>query len=101
MVIKVKAKYSRKYKHPWILINENTGEIVDDAQGYGYRTAQKAHASWAYRHRSPKSVHNHKSAKKWWQKHKELAKGLDEDVFEIAKGSWDEDDKFDLNLLKN
>ena len=28
-----------------------TGEIVDDAQGYGYRSAQKAYAGWAYKNR--------------------------------------------------
>ena len=35
------GNYSR-----WVMKNINTGEILDDAQGYGYRTAQKAHAAW-------------------------------------------------------
>jgi len=31
----------------FVIINEETGEILDDAQGYGYKTEQSAHkASW-------------------------------------------------------
>ena len=31
----------------FIIINEETGEVLDDAQGYGYKTEQSAHkASW-------------------------------------------------------
>ena len=32
----------------WVIIDEQTGEILDDAQGYGYKSAQKAHAGYAY-----------------------------------------------------
>ena len=28
-----------------------SGEIVDDAQGYGYKSVQKAYAGWAYKNR--------------------------------------------------
>ena len=28
-----------------------SGEIVDDAQGYGYKSAQKAYAGWSYKNR--------------------------------------------------
>ena len=92
----VKAVINHNFKHPWVIVDQNTGEILDDAQGYGYRTAQKAHAAWSYKHRSDKSVRNHKLAQKWWRKHKEFARDLDEEAFEIAKGSWGPDDKFDL-----
>lgn len=49
------GNYSR-----WVMKNINTGKILDDAQGYGYRTAQKAHAAWAYKHSSKKQVENRK-----------------------------------------
>lgn len=49
------GNYSR-----WVMKNINTGEILDDAQGYGYRTAQKAHAAWAYKHPSKKQAGNRK-----------------------------------------
>ena len=96
----VKAVINHNFKHPWVIVNQNTGEILDDAQGYGYRTAQKAHAAWSYKHRSDKSVRNHKLAQQWWRKHKEFARDLNEEAFEIAKGSWGPDDKFDLTLFK-
>lgn len=43
----------------WMIVNKETGEILDDAQGYGYRTAQKAHAAWSYKHPTPKQSANH------------------------------------------
>ena len=49
------GNYSR-----WVMKNINTGEILDDAQGYGYRTAQKAHAAWVYKHPSKKQAGNRK-----------------------------------------
>ena len=33
-----------------------SGEIVDDAQGYGYKTAQKAYAGWSYKNRDKSKV---------------------------------------------
>lgn len=35
----------------YILINDVTGEIVDDAQGYGYKDARRAYAAYGYKHR--------------------------------------------------
>lgn len=49
------GNYSR-----WVMKNINTGEILDDAQGYGYRTAQKSHAAWIYKHPSKKEAGNRK-----------------------------------------
>lgn len=48
-----------KYKH-YMLIDVDTGEIVDDAQGYDYHTKQKAHAAWNYQHASSKRKRNRK-----------------------------------------
>jgi hypothetical protein len=33
------------------IISTETGEILDDAQGYGYRTPQKAYAAYRYKTR--------------------------------------------------
>ena len=35
----------------YVIKNMESGEIVDDAQGYGYKSAQKAYAGWAYKNR--------------------------------------------------
>ena len=42
-----------EYKNPYVVINTD-GEILDDAQGYGYDTAQKAQK--AYRHKYLKAA---------------------------------------------
>lgn len=31
------------------IVDTETGEILDDAQGYGYKTAQNAHKAWYYK----------------------------------------------------
>lgn len=35
----------------WRLVDEDTGEIVDDAQGWGYKTARNAYRAHAYKKR--------------------------------------------------
>lgn len=104
MTKKVKAKKVSNLDHPWIIVDEDTGEILDDAQGYGYRTAQKAHAAYAYRHRTPsqkkRSKNNKKKAKEWWTRHSKEAKTLNQFAFEIAKGSWGPNYEFNYNFFK-
>lgn len=39
------------YKPRYILVDEATSEIVDDAQGYGYKDARKAYSAFCYKHR--------------------------------------------------
>lgn len=42
----------------YVMIDTATGEVVDDAQGYGFETAVKAYKCWGYKqnhHRSDKS----------------------------------------------
>lgn len=46
----------------YCILDINTGEIVDDAQGYGYTSEQKAYAGFTYRHGH--SARNKKSRKK-------------------------------------
>ncbi len=39
------------YTPRYILVDETTGEIVDDAQGYGYKGERKAYSAFYYKHR--------------------------------------------------
>ena len=39
------------YTPRYILVDETTGEIVDDAQGYGYKGERKAYSTFYYKHR--------------------------------------------------
>lgn len=95
---------SKPYQDRFVIINIDTGEILDDCQGYGYKTKQKAHIGYAYKTRD-KSKDAEKTArcrkiKKWLRAHKGFTNTLDEFASEIAKGSWGEDDKVDAKLVK-
>ena len=86
------------------IISTDTGEILDDAQGYGYKTAQKAYSAYAYKTRD-KSKDKEKLAKKkhiqkWMKEHKAFVRAMDDTAFEIAKGTWGPDDKFDAKQVK-
>ncbi len=43
---------SSEYDRRYIVIDKDSGEVLDDAQGYGYKTARGAHAAWAYKTRA-------------------------------------------------
>lgn len=88
----------------YCIVSTITGEILDDAQGYGYKTAQKAYAAYAYKNRD-RSKDKQRLAKKrhiqnWLKEHKSFSKYMDEIAFEIAKGSWGPNDKFDSKLVQ-
>lgn len=38
------------------IISATTGEILDDAQGYGYRSPEKAYASYIYNKKNPEII---------------------------------------------
>jgi hypothetical protein len=45
----VSPALSRGYDRRYVVIDEATGEVLDDAQGYGYKTAQNAHRAYSYK----------------------------------------------------
>ena len=88
----------------YVIADKETGKVLDDAQGYGYKTRQKAYAAWNYKHRD-RSKDAEKAAKrkviqKWLKEHSGFRKTMDRFAFEIAKGSWGPEDKFDAALAK-
>jgi len=52
------------------------GKVIDDAQGYGYKTAQSAHKAAAYKFKGGKQKAD--AVKKFWRQHKEFARKLSE-----------------------
>ena len=95
---------STQYHPRYIIINTQTGEILDDAQGYGYKTAQKAYAAYSYKNQTPqsrkKSREKEKAIRTWCRHHKNFMQLMNETAFEIAKGSWGPEDKFNVTLVK-
>lgn len=61
MAKQVKAVAMPRKVNRWMLVDVETGEIVDDAQGYGYRTARGAHAAWAYHHQTSEQAQRRKT----------------------------------------
>ena len=96
---------SSRYDPRYVIIDADTGEILDDAQGYGYKSQQKAHAAYAYKNRD-KSKDQEKKARraevrKWAKEHKGFLRDMDQYCFEIEfKGSWGPDDRFDAKFVK-
>ncbi len=88
----------------YVIMDRETGEIVDDAQGYGYRTAQKAYAAWGVKHRD-KSKDKEKAELErvmanWLREHQEFVFAMEEKAFEVSNGIGDPDAKFDARLFR-
>lgn len=88
----------------FVIVDVDTGEILDDAQGYGYKSRQKAHAAYGYKNRD-KSKDRLKKKKKqvvidWCKQHKKFIAVLEKEQFIIAKGAAGPDDVFDAALVK-
>ena len=88
-----------KYDPRYVVVNTDTGEILDDAQGYGYKTIRKAYAAYAYKTRDKSENATKKgkerSIREWCRKHKNFMDEINAIAFEIAKGSGSPSDKLD------
>lgn len=95
---------SGPYDKRYVITDTETGEVVDDAQGYGYKSAQKAYAAYGYKNRDrskdAEKLQKKQRIKKWMKEHKSFVRSMDQVAFEIAKGSWGPDDRFDAKLVK-
>ena len=65
----------------YVIKDMETGMIVDDAQGYGYKSAQKAYAGWAYKSRDKsrdaEKAEKEKVISKWIKENKPFIRLLD------------------------
>ena len=55
---------SENYDRRYVVVDAATGAVIDDAQGYGYKTAQNAHRAHAYKSVSPAKKRQHVAIKK-------------------------------------
>ena len=91
-------------KKRYIVVDIQTGEVLDDAQSYGYKSVKNAYSAFAYKTRD-KSKDKEKKQKElkiksWMSKNKGFVRLMDQIAFEIQKGSWGSDEKFDTAFLK-
>lgn len=83
------ANLSGEYDRRYVVVDKDTGEVLDDAQGYGYKSVQKAHAAYAYKTRD-KSKDAEKRAKKkhmlkWLKEHQEFSRLMEAVAFDCVK----------------
>lgn len=88
----------------FVLVDTETGEIVNNAQGYGYKTAAGAHRAWAYMHRD-KSKDKEKKVKykrirDWLKQHSEFTNLMEAELFDMAKGAIP-DQEFNAELFRS
>lgn len=97
-------KLSKGYDRRYIIVDKETGEVLDDAQGYGYKSPQKAYAAYSYKNRDKtkdkERQEKERKIRKWMKSHKDFVRAMDTFSFEIAKGSWGPDDKFDAAFVR-
>lgn len=85
-------KISKRDDDRFVIADPNTGAVLDDAGGYGYKTAQKAHKAAWYKFNGGKEKTDAKKARanSFWRNNKTFAKGVDKmlenDYKEIAFG---------------
>lgn len=81
---------SDKYDLRFCVIDPETGEVLDDAQGCGYKSAQSAHRAWAYKsqstgERAAKEA-KHRAIWNWLKQHKNIENWLNAMEIDAYKG---------------
>ena len=83
------ANLSSEYDKRYVVIDKDSGQVLDDAQGYGYKSVQKAHAAYSYKTRD-KSKDAEKRARKkhilsWLKEHEDFAGLMEAVAFDCVK----------------
>jgi len=103
-VIKSESLSKNKYCERFVITNKETGEVLDDAHGHGYKTVKKAYSAWSWKHRD-KSQDSEKAKKRehikqWLKEHKSFEDAMDFFAIDVAKGRWGRDEEFNANFVK-
>ena len=84
-IIAKSAKLSKRYEPLYVIFNKETGEILDDANGYGYKTGQAAHKDWAYKSKpkeeKDKQNKQHLIIMNWIKENKKVVSRLEDLCF--------------------
>lgn len=92
------AKLSRPKRPRWVVINQETGEIVDDARGYGYRSEVKACKAFTYKQKylNPTLRFKTRQAQRWLLSHSDFDQKMMEVYLTITdQGEWQGHQVFD------
>lgn len=79
------------YKNKFIVIDKETGRILDDAQGYGYKTVKNAYACFAYKNMNKEQKKEYEKRKQeiavWIKTHSEFMNELEYEMFDALKNN--------------
>ena len=64
MTVVVSASLSGRYDKRYVVVDEATGEVLDDAQGYGYQSAHNAHRAYPYESMPPNKKRQREAVKR-------------------------------------
>jgi hypothetical protein len=85
----VSAWLSGSYDRRYVVVDEATGEVLDDAQGYGYKSAQNAHRAYSHKSMPPKKKRQREAVKRqverWCAGHKEFMQHVDQAMLYALK----------------
>lgn len=74
----------------FVIIEAEGGVLLDDAQGYGYKTARNAYKAGWYKFGGGKAKVS--TTESWWKKHENLRRRISDELFYIAKDCCGIDD---------
>ena len=96
-------KLSQLYDDRFVVVEKESGKLLDDAQGYGYRSIKKAHAGYGYKNRDKSKDREKKEKKKavesFIRHNRAFMDNLEDLAFHIAKGSYGPEEKLDAKTL--
>jgi len=102
-VIESKKLSVDEFDKRYIIVDRKSGEVLDDAQGYGYKTIKKAYAAWAYKTDKlgiRKGSKKFKEIEKWLDENKDFRNAIDIYCLDALKGCYGPNFKFDDKFIK-
>ena len=92
---------SEQYFPRFVVIDAESGNVLDDAQGYGYKTAQKAIVAFKWKHNKKAQAWHKKKKKikKWLEENPEFDSELEDMLFQAQKAAYQgcEDAKLEVD----
>ena len=89
------------FPHRYVIINIETGEILDDAQGYGFTTAKKAYAAFYWKNRSNETKQKEQKMIEFFISHKSIMDDLESASFYALKDNVKLEENDIIQIFKN
>ena len=84
-VIRSESLSRKRGDERFVVISVDTGKILDDAQGYGYKSVKKAWAAWKWKERGCPKPYVNPEIKRWFSEHKKFCDDLEYATFHYIK----------------